>query len=467
MKASPPAPPSFSLRRRLLLWLLTTIMLAWAATAVLSFVDAHHEIDELFDAQLAQFAKVLLAQASHELEEHGLGGLEELAPPGEEVETLDDKAAHKYEQKIAFQIWGEGGALLLRSSSAPARRMSARTSGYSDSFIAGQQWRVFSYTRRDGKLQIQVGGPHDVRNELAAEIAWRLVVPFAVALPLLAVLIWVGVGRGLSPLRSIAGEVTRRDPQNLTAIEAGEMPEEIRPLAESLNRLLLRLDQALANERRFTADAAHELRTPLAALKTHAQVALRAGGAEERQRALEQVVEGVNRATHLVEQLLQLARLDAESARTRMQKIELRALAAECLAELAPQALARNIELTLAEDRARLTGDAVMLKVLVRNLVDNAIRYTPEGGAVAVAVATRDGRVLLEVTDTGPGISPEAQRRVMERFYRVPGSGESGSGLGLSIVQRIADLHGAQVRMEMPESGIGLRVRVEFERAGD
>ncbi len=435
-----------SLRARLLLLLLSATLLLWGVTAFLSYREAHHEIEEIFDAQLARSARILLAQVGHEADEA-------------EIEYGED--FHKYEIKIVFQVWDGEGKLILRSANAPEEALVKGGEGFEDARIEGRAWRVFSHWDGKHRLLVQVGERHDVRDELTESVVIHLFYPFAFAVPLLALLIWLGVGSGLAPLRGIAEEVACRAPQRLTPLEAGGAPDEIRPLVESLNGLLARLDTALENERRFTADAAHELRTPLAALKTQAQVAQRSTEEDERRHALQQVVEGVDRATHLVEQLLTLARLDPERGLPHVATLALRPLAVECAALLAPAALEKSIELSVAEGDGAVSGDAAMLGVLLRNLIDNAIRYTPGGGWVKVAVRHEAAQVVLEVCDSGQGIAPAERGQVLRRFYRVLGSGVDGSGLGLSIVQRIAELHGATVELGESEAG-GLAVRVSF-----
>ncbi|MDD5241040.1 MAG: ATP-binding protein [Sulfuricella sp.] len=441
-----------SMRRRLLALLLGATTLVWLVTAAFAFFDAHHEIDELFDAQLAQSARVILAQSRHTLKDD--------RHEGEAIETNEEGREYKHERKIAFQIFSRDGKLRLRSASAPATRLSERNSGYSDEIIGGKQWRIFSLSADHGTL-IQTGERHDMRNELAVDVALRLAYPLILALPVLALLIWLGVGRGLVPLQRITREVMRRAPDDLAPIDDPQIPAEIRPLADALNTLLERLAHTLENERRFTADASHELRTPLAALKIQAQVALQSAEEDSRQHALRQVIEGANRAAHLVDQLLTLARLD-HAAPPPETPTELHEVATKCLSQLASMAASKNIELSLAEERGRINGDPTMLGVLVRNLVDNAIRYTPPGGTVRIAIANKGNQAVLEVCDSGPGIHAEDRARALERFYRVTGTEETGSGLGLSIVQRIASLHHANLRLDVPENGTGLCVRVAF-----
>jgi len=325
-------------------------------------------------------------------------------------------------------------------------------------------WRVFSRWDPQRRFLIQVGQSEEIRDELAGDIMLTLLAPMLVAFPLVALLIWASVGRGLAPLQRAARELQARDPGNLTPVGEEGAPAEIRPLLSALNALFLRLEEAFQAERRFTADAAHELRTPLAGLKTQTQVALRATDDAGRRRALEQVMAGVDRTTQLVEQLLTLARVDPEMSSAGGEAVNLDSLASEVLADMAPAALARGTELGLEEPRGepRARGDRTMLGILLRNLTDNAIRYTPPGGSVRVATGSDGGHAWLEVEDTGPGIPAPEREKVFQRFYRVLGSGESGSGLGLSIVQRIAELHGAQLDLANGVGGRGLRARVRF-----
>lgn len=445
-----------SLRTKLLLLLLAIISAAWVATAVFIYFDAHHEIDELFDAQLAQSAQVLLAQAGHDLKD--------AREDDDGIAAEIGGAGHKYERKIAFQIRDEHGSLLLRSASAPVDAMATQESGFADAVIEGKPWRVYTLKDEEGEIRVQVGERHEVRNELAASVAQRLLLPLGVALPVLAVLIWLAVGKGLSPLRRISSEVAQRDPANLAPLEGHGVPVEIASLLHALNDLLERLDRALESERRFTADAAHELRTPLAALKIQAQVARRAESEAQRLAALDNLIVGVDRATHLTGQLLTLARLEPTAGSTvMMASCDVAAIARQVLADLAPAALEKEIELELASPAAAtIKGNADMLAILLRNLVDNAIRYTPRKGRVDVSLIVEQGRVRLEVLDSGPGIPEQERQRVFDRFYRILGSEAAGSGLGLSIVKHIADVHAASLSLGSGENGIGLRVSVDF-----
>jgi two-component system sensor histidine kinase QseC len=440
-----------SIKRRLLLGLLAAILLAWGVALYLSYRDARHELHELLDAYLAQSTSLLIAQLGHE---------------DDEIDTEHVPMLHRYSRVVAFQVWEEGRRLRLHSPAAPDRHLSERLEGYSDSVVAGEAWRVFSAWDTSHAYLVQVGERRAVRDNLTWEIARNLLAPLLLTFPVLGLVIWLGVSRGLRPLTALRREVEVRDPDNLVPLATTRVPVEVAPLAQALNRLFERVRALFENERRFTADAAHELRTPLAAIKTQAQVARAAASDEERRHALDQVLAGCDRATHLVAQLLTLARLEPGQS-LRRAPCALRALSASVIADLAPGAVQKGVQLQLRDgDEVVIHGDADLLRILLRNLVDNAIRYSPPAGDVHVSVAAVDGKAVIAVCDQGPGIPAEVRSLVWGRFYRVLGSGETGSGLGLSIVKRIAELHAADATLSDAEAGRGLCVTVRFPQAG-
>jgi two-component system sensor histidine kinase QseC len=327
--------------------------------------------------------------------------------------------------------------------------------------IEGRRWRVFSVWDDRRHNLVQVAELSEVRGEIAASIGRNLLLPLLVALPALGLLAWFGVARGLRPLADLGRQVAQRNPDRLETLDLDGVPEEARPLVASLNHLFGRVSRLIENERRFTADAAHELRTPLAALRTQAQVAHAATGESERSHALENVIAGCDRATHLLQQLLTLARLEPEYLAGEKEKCNLHQLAKTVIAELAPMALTRQVDIELAgAPAAHVIGYPGLIAILLRNLIDNAVRYSVDGGAVRVQTGMRDGAMMLSVSDEGPGIAPEERGKVGQRFYRILGSAENGSGLGLSIVKRIAQIHGASVDLDSGDLGRGLRVTV-------
>ncbi len=451
-----------SIRRRLLITLLSTTLVVWAVIALTSYFDARNEIDDLFDAHLAQSARVLMSLVSDELKE------ELMADSGEEREdrliaALEEHlSGQRYEHELVFQIWVGGHGSNFHSAGAPTTPLSDIDHGLSDEEIAGQRWRVFTLT--DGSIRVQMGELSDVRGELIDQIAIQLLIPLLLGLPLLAVLIWLGIGRSLAPLNQLARDIEGRAPAHLHPIQDNPIPVEARPLVDALNGLFGRLKQAFEREKRLTGDAAHELRTPLAGLKTQAEVARRATNGRERYRALDQIIRGVDRSAHLVEQLLTMARLDPQVGLQDFVQLDLCEIVSDVVVDLSSDADAKQIDVRLEKEyRGSVWGNADILGILVRNLIDNAIRYTPNGGMVIVSITSTDGHVALRIADNGPGIPPEMRDHVFERFFRAHESLAPGSGLGLSIAQRIADLHNASINLKA-SSHDGLEVEVIFQK---
>jgi signal transduction histidine kinase len=319
------------------------------------------------------------------------------------------------------------------------------------------------FTAVTGTQTIQVAQSSSLRTELAAAAALRLLVPILAVLPLLAGLVWLILDRGLAPLSRVARAVGARSPGSLDPLPAEGLPGEVRPLVDALNRLLARLAEAFTVQRRFAADAAHELRTPLTALALQIQLAERARDDADRAAAFAKLKEGVKRATRLVQQLLAMARLEPEASERPFERVALDALAQSVVAELAPLAAARPATLALTRvEPVDVTGNEDALRLLLNNLVDNAIRYVPAGGRIEVRTFRRGGEAVLEVADDGPGIPAEERARVFDRFYRVAGTDAPGSGLGLAIVRQVADLHHGRVELADGLGGKGVTVGATF-----
>jgi two-component system sensor histidine kinase QseC len=438
-----------SIRRALLVGVLAAVATTWLATAVVSYLDARHELDELLDAHLAQTAALLIAQTGHE--------------PGE-VEVEHSARLHRYERRVAFQFWEDGKLLRLHSANAPNdARLSKRAEGFSDTVIDGRPWRVFGGWDEGHRFLVQVGERREARDEIVAHVAKNLLWPLAVALPVLGVLIWLWIDRALRPLRRIGRDVGDRAPDNLAPLVAPGAPSEVAPLVAGLNRLFARVRASMDNERRFTADAAHELRTPLAAVRAQAQVALRAGSVADRQRALDNVIAGCDRAAHLVEQLLTLARLEPAAASLVLTPCDLVEQTRSAVAEIVPAANAKQIDIELAAGEPVIAPcDARLLQVLLRNVLDNALRYSPAGSSVKVSVDAAAGAPRIAVADQGPGVPPGEVERLGQRFHRVLGNEATGTGLGLSISRRIAQVHRARLSFLPTSADGGLTVVVEF-----
>jgi two-component system sensor histidine kinase QseC len=437
-----------SLKQRLLLLALTTVVAVWITATAFTYFNARKEFNEILDAHLAQSATLLIVQSSHEFDE---------------VETEHAPLLHKYSRRVAFQIWEGGRVLRLHSANAPSQPLSVSEQGFSDSVIEGISWRVFSTWDDNGNNLIHVAERTEVRDELANNIAGNLLKPLFISLPLLAIFLWVAVARSLRPLANLTSEVDQREPDNLAPLDAKSAPREVVPLIERLNKLFGRIAASLQKERRFTADAAHELRTPVAGIKAQAQVARAASSVAERNHALDNAILGCDRAAHLIEQLLTLARIDTLGDDV-TEPCQLRVIAAEVIAAIAPTALNQNVRLELTEgDEAVVRGNPVLLRILLRNLIDNAVRHTLPGTSVWLNVGYEQGQKTLSVNDNGPGIPEEDIARVAERFYRPVGTRASGSGLGLSIVKRIAEIHHASLRITAQSEAKGLSVTVIFK----
>ncbi len=437
-----------SIRRELLGWLSLGLVAAIAAAAAATYLRARDEANALFDYQLAQMASSVTGMP---LTARGPLG----AGPGADA--------------LVVEIWNRNGVEVYLSQ--PKRRLpQSGQPGFDTVATDSGEWRVFTALADD--QVVQVAQPMSVRRELAASLALRTILPLIAVLPFLAVVVWFGIARSMAPLERLAAAVGRRSPRSLAPLAESGQPREVQPLVAALNGLLARLDHALDAQRAFIADAAHELRTPLTAVHLQAQLAERAGSDAERATALAELRAGLDRATHLVGQLLTLAREEPGVAERPLARVNLADLARSVIADHVALAAARGIDLGLADvdapgaNEAAVSGDAAGLRTLLSNLVDNALRYTPTGGRVDVAVAAGDGTPTLSVRDCGPGIAPDEEARVFDRFYRAPGTADqAGSGLGLAIVRSVALRHGATVALGPGLGGPvgpGLGVTVRF-----
>jgi len=444
-----------SLQNRLLIILTSVFLIAWIVMTALTYLNIRHEIEEVFEAQMAQALHVLHDLTQHEIEEMG--------PAVKRFDMLDDIRFHPYEKKLAFQVWRSEDTLLMFAPSSPRTRMTT-ADGYSDVEIEGTNWRVLSRSFPDrDNLQIIVGERSEVRSQLINKILIHVFWPIIVAFPPLILFLILGIQRGLLPLNKLSDEISHRSPTQLSPVYIEGLPEEILPLIVSLNTLLNRLGYALDNERRFTADAAHELRTPLAALKAQAHVAARSDNKDDRINAIEKISLGMDRMTRLVEQLLTLARLDPEDAIKQHHPVDLEKIVETASTELALSALAKNLHFELIrKGKCIINGQETALAILARNLIDNAIRYTPNGGEIIISVIATNDEVMLSVRDTGPGIPESDRQRIFDRFYRIVGNKADGSGLGLSIVKRITDIHQASLEIMTPDEGSGVVFRATF-----
>ena len=433
-----------SIRIRLTYWLMPILLIAGMAFAVPTWLNVHEEIDELFDK--------VLREAAYSLSHSNIS--QDVKP------NTSGPASYSDGIDLVSQIRGPDGRILFRSHSFSPLPQSEKL-GYDIVNWQNQDWRIFNLKTDSGF--VQVAQTVQERRETANEITLHLLTPLLVLLPGLALLVGWAIGRGLAPLAQVAEAVAHRNPHSLEPIPNNGLPKEVGILVSALNALLSQLDQALSAQRQFTADAAHELRSPLTALSLQAQLAERATEPALRAQALQTLRQGIDRASHLVQQLLTLARLDPEAGDYPLTPLFLDDLARNVVADFAPQAANRHIDLGLSRaDHVMVAGAEEALRILLSNLIDNAIRYSPADARIDVSVISEATAIRLEVNDTGPGIALDERNRVFDRFYRVLNSVESGSGLGLAIVRKIADQHQADIRLTDGDGGIGMKVIVTF-----
>lgn len=435
-----------SLRTRLLVFVLLAILGTALLQAALAWRAARAEADALFDYQMRQTAQTLRAG----LPEGLATGVLPVPPSQQDFDFV-------------LQIWSVDGSLLLRSADRP--ELPARAVlGFADVVAHGTTYRVYSVIT--GGLVIQVAQDMAVRQRMAGDLALRTAAPVLWLAPVLMLAVGWLVRRTLAPVARVREQVAARSADDLAPLAGQDLPDEVRPLVQEFNGLLQRLGQAFEVQQRFVADAAHELRSPLAALRLQVQGLRRAEDAEHRERALQRLDAGIDRATRLVGQLMELARqqaLHAEGAPA--VPLDLVALAREVVAESVADAQARAQEIGLSGlEAAPVKGHADALRLLLRNLVENAIKYAPAGGQIEVGVRAGDspGRVALVVEDSGPGIPETERTRVLDRFYRLPDAPSTGSGLGLAIAQSVAQMHGGALRLDASPTLGGLRVRLEL-----
>ena len=442
MKHEPkPAP---SLRARLTGALLLAVLAFAALQAAVTYRTARAETEALFDAQMQRIALSLSGSL-------GAGALSDDAP------AADTPAA----REMIIQIWRADGVMLYRSPQG--RLLPPQTViGFSDTVAGGEPYRI--YALRTATQVVQVAQQTEARGRMAGQLALRAVLPVALLAPVLMLIVWWVVGRAIGPIERVRRQVAARRPDDLAPLPTGDLPAEVRPLVDEMNGLLTRLSAAWDALTHFTADAAHELRSPLAALRLQAQSLQRAPDDATRAIATERLLAGIDRATRLVEQLLALARQEAAGEGAELVSLDLTALARNALADAEPEAARHAIALTLDAPTAHvvLRADEAALAVLLRNLLGNALRHTPPGGQVRVGVREEASVIDLTVEDSGPGIAPDERARVLDRFYRVPGTPGHGSGLGLAIVRAIAERHGAALTLDASPTLGGLRVMLRW-----
>ncbi|MDB6063601.1 MAG: two-component sensor histidine kinase [Verrucomicrobiaceae bacterium] len=446
-----------SMRQQLLRWLLFGIIVSSTMTGILIFQHARGEMDELYDAHLQQLAMLLM----HQLDAFDNDQIKPLAPSNTKLKNYWE------EENYLIQIWDKSGH--LRDFSSPVINLSSNAVpqqphvGFHQPRLNGESWRIY---RADGDhLIIQIAQPEIARRETIVDISIRLLLPLLLQIPLLTLIAWLAVRRGLRPLENLSHAVSQRAPNALSPLNEVSLPPDLKPLVHTLNELLGRLDGALKQQRHFVADAAHELRTPIAALQLQLDLLQRSHTQQDRDLSISALYKGVGRAKHLITQLLLIARSEARQTDDFTATIALEKIGKEALERHLPMARARNIDLGVtrmsADDFDCVPSD---IEIVLDNLLSNAIRYTPPGGKVDLAIYRENKKTILEVIDSGVGIPHEERARIFDRFYRVLGLTDDttpeGSGLGLAIVKTICDRDGATITVDSGPQGLGSHFKI-------
>ncbi|WP_202304219.1 quorum sensing histidine kinase QseC [Dryocola clanedunensis] len=444
-----------SLRARLIAGFVLLLLVTWAGASIAAWYQTSKSLNKLFDTQQLLFAKRLSA-----LDLEGLGVSPQL-PRSKKM--IPHHRGKQDDDTLAFAIFSPEGRLLLNDGdNGKHLEYLYHRDGFMDGRLKGDddEWRLLWLTTPEGKYRIVVGQEWDYRQEMAQDIVASQLLPWLIALPLMVLLLVWLVSRALAPLHELAAQLGRRAPDEASQLETHPMPLEVKPLVKALNQLFARTGEFMLRERRFTSDAAHELRSPLAALKVQTEVAQLSGNdAPSRDHALNNLSTGIDRATRLVDQLLTLSRLDSLAALDDVKELSLAELLQSAVMDAYHQAQREGVDIRLdVQDRqASLRGQPLLLSLMVRNVLDNAVRYSPARSVVNVALRKRE----ICITDNGPGISTEYLATLGERFFRPPGQEKTGSGLGLSIVRRIAALHGMSVQFSNADSR-GFQVRISW-----
>ena len=462
-----------SIRSYLLFRLIIVSIFLVGGTAWLGYKDVRQETRGLFDAQLVRSARLALSFSQAQNVDSGFSKIQEyLDKNGLSVMYFDfeDKNdeqqaedGHIYETKLAFQIWDNEGNLVVKSYNAPLEPLTTQNNGFNNIVIDEFNWRTFSLLSSNQQYRCIIAERIDVRNDLIVKISNDLFYMFIILVPALSIILYISIDKGLKPLQRLAAQIDRRSGDNLDLITNDYKYSEIVTIKSALNQLLHRLNETLSREKRITSDAAHELRTPLAAIRLHAELAKSAKNREQQNESLDQVLHGVDRTTHLVEQLLTLARLEPELLANDFAEINITALIIEECALLSPLAINKDIDISFNETQNEyIDGHESSLRLLIRNLLTNAISYTPPGGNVRISLSKQKQQTVLIFEDSGPGISEKDRERVMERFYRAENHQTPGCGIGLSIVDRVVQIHQGSLQLCQADNGHGLKVIIKI-----
>ena len=454
-----------TLSRKLFLRIAPTILVTIAVIGLFAYRSVKREINSVYDAQLINDASVLWALVEDEFREAGSDKTKKLS--GIDLDFNNQNAASEEADEYAdarmFRIWKSGKDVMFSDTALP-ETISQQSVGFSEVEYNHEKWRIYSQAVPNTAISIEVGEKKSLRDKLVFNILLQLSFSLLILVPTVGLLMWLGIKSGLGTIRSLVRAIRSRSPDDLSTIPVEDLPRDLSPLGQSINQLLSKLEHSLTAERRFSDHAAHQLRTPLAGLKLQLQMLAKEDGEHERMTLIGDLTRGTNRATHLVEQLLRAARVSHQPVHPKA--VPLYHATAAVIAEMANVAAERQLDISLeGHEEARVRADELLMKLMISNLIDNAIKYTPDSGKIRINVFPQDGMCCLSISDTGPGISESEREAVFHRFYRADNAVTDGAGLGLAIVGDIIDRMSGKIALKTPENGQGLRVEVLLPQA--
>lgn len=451
-----------SIRVRLFAILLATTGTVWLFAAVWIYASTQAEVERVLDARLMEAARMVSSLITdHQIDPAAAASAATASVPPAPFE----QAGGSYSRQLSCQIWSLQGSLVSRSDSAPATSLASHTNGFEETEIDGERWRVYAVVNPSLGVRVLVGDSLEIRERLIGDDIKGLLVPGIAILPVLAALIWLSVGGGLAPLTRIAEGLASRSASELHPVDAGSAPREVRPVIRALNSLFGRVADARDRERSFTAYAAHELKTPLAGLKTQAQIALRTDDPAVQRDALARISTSVDRTSRMVRQLIDLAAVDASQDVPSAESVDIAALVGEIASELETLLTANNVRVAVelpnqTQQQPLIQGNRILVRLVIRNLMENAVQHSPSGGEVRCLIHLRESEAVVDILDQGAGFPVAEENRVTERFFRGSKPQGQGSGLGLSIVQMALDRLGGSLAFE--RGGRGFAARASF-----
>ena len=454
-----------TLTRKLFLRIAPTILVTIVVIGLFAYRSAKREINNVYDAQLINDASVLWALVEDEFRQAGSDKTKQI--PNIDLDFNNQHAASEEADEYAdarmFRIWESGKIMMVSDTALPAT-ISQQRFGFSEVEYNHEKWRIYTQAVPNSAVTIEVGEKRALRNKLVANILLHLSFSLLILVPAVGLLIWLGIKSGLGTMRTLVRAIRSRSPDDLSSIPVEDLPRDLSPLGKSINHLLAKLEHSLTAERRFSDHAAHQLRTPLAGLKLQLHMLAKADSESERMALIDDLTRSTNRATHLVEQLLRAARVSHQPIS--LQPLPLYHATASVIAEMGNVVAEKHLDISLeGKEEARVRADELLMKLLISNLMDNAIKYTPDSGKISINVLPQDGMWCLSISDTGPGISESEREAVFHRFYRAGNAVTDGAGLGLAIVGEIIDRMAGKIALKTPENRQGLRVEVLLPKA--